>query len=350
MQKRLMQISAAGLAVLLAAGGARAQRAERLFYYLDRPESYQSLVQHIDQMGILAPSVYKVDQDGILWGELDARVIALARARGVGLMPLVINDGFDQQKLHALLAGEPARTRLIQSLVELCRRHTLLGIQIDFENLHLDDRDAFTRFYREAAAALHKAGFKISVAVVHRPDELAGPSEYHKWLFTSWRGGYDLKALAELGDFISVMTYSQHTRRTPPGPQASRPWVEEVIQYFLRFVPPEKLSLGIPLGSQHWYTSQEERITPELARSYSEQLSYDWARGLIERHGASVQWSEEHQVSYAFYARGGTFEWVFLEDARSFRSKLELVSRYRLRGFSAWVLGSEDPAIWEALR
>jgi spore germination protein YaaH len=43
------------------------------------------------------------------------------------------------------------------------------------------------------------------------------------------------------------------------------------------------------------------------------------------------------------------WEWVFLENARSFAAKLALVREKRLRGFSAWVLGGEDPGIWDQL-
>jgi spore germination protein YaaH len=71
--------------------------------------------------------------------------------------------------------------------------------------------------------------------------------------------------------------------------------------------------------------------------------------GLLERHGARLLWSEEHQVPYAFYSNAGVFEWLFLEDARSFRAKIDLVEEYGLLGFSAWVLGSEDPEIWQVL-
>jgi spore germination protein len=336
------------LAVVLPAGGA-AQGPERLFYMVDQESSYESLVRNIGRIDIIAPSAYNVLEDGVVWGDVDRRVIELARQHGVAVMPLLVNRGFDQARLHALLANDAARARTIATLVELCRRNGYAGIQVDFENLSIDDRDAFTRFYREAAAALRAGGFRISVAVVHRPDELPGATQYQKWLFDSWRGGYDLKALADAGDFISIMSYSQHTRRTPPGPQASVPWMEEIIGYFRQFMPAEKMSLGIATSSQHWYTSYDERITPELARSYSAQLTYGWARGLIERNNATLHWSDEHQVAYTFYPVGGTFEWIFLEDARSFRARLDLIERHGLRGFSVWVLGPEDPAIWELL-
>lgn len=334
---------------LSAPAALQAQEIERLFYYTDNENAWESLRANIDAISVIAPGGYSVDEDGIVWGEVDPRVLRLAREKNVPVMPLIVNPGFDQEMLHRLLMNDAARARTIESLVEECRRHGYIGIQFDFENLAMEDRDAFTRFYREAAKALHDAGFKISIAVVHRPDSYPGPTRYHKWLFKNWRAGYDLAALAEAGDFISVMSYSQHTRRTPPGPQAGIPWMEDVIEYFLQFMPPEKLSLGIPTGSQHWYTSQEDHIQPEFARSYSQQLSYARAQSLIKRHEARVLWDDEQEVHFAYFANGGTFEWIFMEDARSFRAKLDLVERYKLRGFSVWVLGPEDPGIWDVL-
>lgn len=323
--------------------------AERLFYYVDRLDSFETLRQHIDEITVIAPQPYRVDGDGVVWGELDPRVLRLAREHDVPVMPLIVNPGFDSSLLHALLANDAARARAVQTMVELCRRHGFMGIQFDFENLHLSDRDAFTRFYQEAARALHDAGFKISVAVVHRLDDYPGPTPYHGWLFEQWRAGYDLRALGEIGDFVSIMSYSQHTRRTPPGPAAGVPWVRDVIEYCLKHIPADKLSMGIPLWSQHWYTSHEDDLLPERARSYSQSLSYPEAIGLLERHGAKLLWSDDQQVPYSFFSNAGVFEWVFLEDARSFRAKLDLVEEYRLRGFSAWVLGREDPQIWQVL-
>lgn len=339
------------LAILLVHSPAAAQRPiQKLWYMVDTEESWESLRRNIDQVDVIAPGNYLVDEDGVVWGEVDPRVIALGKERGVPVMPLIHNPGFNQEIVTRLLANEAARARAIATLVEECRRHGYWGIQFDFENVSINDRDAYTRFYREAADALRRAGFGISMAIVHRPDEMAGPSQYHKWLFKNWRAGYDLKAIGEIGDFISIMSYSQHTRRTPPGPQAALPWTEEVVRYFLESVPPEKLSMGIPTNAQHWYTSQEDRITPEMARSYSAQLTHARALALIARHGARVQWDEEAAVPFARFDRGGTWEWIFFENARSFMAKVGLVEKHGLRGFSVWVLGPEDPAIWTALR
>ena len=331
--------------MLLAPAIVRAQSPERLFYYVDREDSYRSFVAHVDEITVLGPQVYTVDSLGLVYGSLDRRVLALAKARGVKVMPLVVNEGFNQPALRRLLADTAARSRAIASLVELCRRNAYWGIQFDIENINIQDRDRFTSWFSDAARALHAAGFTISAAIVHETDDLPGPTGYHRFLADSWRT-FDLAALGRAADFLSVMSYDQHTRRTPPGPVAGMPWVRSVIDHFLRYVPAEKLSLGIPLYGDYWSVRPDPG--PDRVRTAANSVSWTWGSGLVERNGATVKWDDVQQVPYASFDVGGTFEWVFLENARSFNAKLALMREKKLRGFSAWVLGPEDPEIWKA--
>src|SRR5574338_881141 len=340
---RRLSLAPLVVALLASASPLRAQSVERLFYYVDREDSYRSFVAHADQISVLGPQVYTVDSLGIVYGTLDSRVLKLAKAHGVKVMPLVVNEGFNQPALRRLLADTAARSRAIASFVELCRRNGYWGIQFDIENINIQDRDRFTAWFTDAARALHAAGFTISAAIVHQTDDLAGPTGYHRFLADSWRT-FDIAALGRVADFLTVMSYDQHTRRTPPGPVAGMPWVREVAEYFMRMVPPEKLSLGIPLYGDHW--SARPDPGPERARTSASSVSWFWGSGLAERNGATLQWDPAQQVPYASFEVGGTFEWLFLENARSFAAKLSLVREKKLRGFSAWVLGPEDPGIW----
>lgn len=54
-------------------------------------------------------------------------------------------------------------------------------------------------------------------------------------------------------------------------------------------------------------------------------------------------------MNYAILDNDGVFEYLYIEDAKSFAAKLGLVSKYHLCGFSAWVLGEEDPDVWKIL-
>ena len=337
---------------ILAASPLRAQQTARpleaLFYYTDTEDSWSSFQRNVERISVVAPSAYTVDSLGLLFGAVDPMVVALAKSRGVKVMPLIVNERFHQPSLRRLLGDTAARTRSIEQMVALCREHGFWGIQFDIENLPVEERENFTRWFTDAAAALHRAGFAISIAVVHRPGEEVGPLGYHRFLHDSWRAGYDLAAIAKVADFVSVMTYNQHTRRTPPGPQAGLPWTRDVVDYFLRVVPPEKLSLGIATQGMHWYTREDASI-PERARSWAETVSWTWGSHLAERNGASLVWDDEQKITWTRYAVGGTFEWLFLEDVRSFEAKLALARERRLRGFSVWVLGPEDERIWTVL-
>ncbi len=326
---------------------------ERLFYYVDNPAAFKSLQEHISQITIIGPQSYKVDQNGVVWGEVDPRVIELARKHNVKVMPLVTNLHFNQELLHNLLSDSAAVDRMVRTFVNLCEENKYAGIQFDFENLSMLDRNLYTDMCRRAADALHKHGFELSLAVVHKTQQDPGTTAYLAWLYENWREGYDLKRLAHIVDFISVMTYSQHTGRTTPGPIAALPWVERVVKYFLKYVPPDKLSLGIPLYSGHWYTAYDappNTVSGKYAHSTSQSLSYVEVQALLDRYNVKPKWDKRDEVYHAVLNNDGVFEYLYIEDARSFAAKYDLIGIYHLRGFSAWVIGEEDPGIWKLLK
>ena len=101
---------------------------------------------------------------------------------------------------------------------------------------------------------MHEAGLQLTIATVPNAPGYPGQGGFSKWMYTDWRGAYDIAALAKYVDLICLMTYDQHTRWTMPGPVAGWDWTVENLNYALKTVPKEKLSLGIPLYGYHWYT------------------------------------------------------------------------------------------------
>jgi len=103
---------------------------------------------------------------GIMWGAVDKRVLALAKAHRVKVMPLFTNEGFNGPALRRLLSDSVALARSVKTMVDLCKANGFWGIQFDVENLNIADRDRFTGWYTDAANALHAAGFTLSEATV----------------------------------------------------------------------------------------------------------------------------------------------------------------------------------------
>ncbi len=95
------------LALALVPAALRAQKKpEALWYYVDTEESWNDLQKHIDRIDIVAPDVFGVDSLGVVWGELDPRVLALARQHHVQVMPLIVNKPFDYKALHVFLSND----------------------------------------------------------------------------------------------------------------------------------------------------------------------------------------------------------------------------------------------------
>lgn len=338
----------AGLAGPRPAHAQAAPGTEALFYLTGAADALASFRAHADQVTIVGPQSYSVNANGVLSGSLDPRVLDIAREHQVKVMPLIVNPGWNLELFHALVNDSTARARMIGEMVELGKRDGYWGWQFDFEHIHLSDRDALTRFFRETAQALHAAGMKLSIAIYPDPGDLVGGSPFHTWLWEYLVGAYDLKALAEAGDFLSIMTYVQHTSRTPPGPVAGLPWMERVVKRALALgVPADRISLGIPFFSSYWYTgfSQERKGFPD-----SRGMSFADARSLLDRFHATQQWDATQKAHFAIWENDGTFEYAWLEDAASLAPRLELERRYGLRGISVWRIGQEDPAVWPVLR
>ncbi|MGH9398159.1 MAG: glycosyl hydrolase family 18 protein [Terriglobia bacterium] len=335
--------------VLIALGAltARAQ-AKALFYMTSAPQSVRSFMEHANKIDILVPEWYSVDKDGMVWGGPDPLVLKTAKQHHVTVMPIVLGSRFNTEIFHQFLSDDTARQEFVAGLLRECKRNGYSGIQFDFENISWKDRDAFSSLAAETATALHREGYKLSIATVPNAPGYPGQTPFSYWIFRDWRAAYDLQSLAKSADLICLMTYDQHTSFTPPGPVAGYPWVIENLDYALRFVPKNKLSLGIPLYGYHWYAGlpQHGQPKPNIKADY---VSTPEAVHLAEAYQGKIEWDPVDRTAWFYFYRDDTREWVFYTDTRTFEERLSLVKARGLQGFCSWVLGAEDPGIWNLL-
>jgi spore germination protein YaaH len=311
----------------------------------ESPNSVKSFTEHADKIDILVPAWYNVDDNGLVWGGPNPLVMKTAAAHHVPVMPIVAL--MDQAELHKLFSTPAARSAFIASLLSECKRTGYSGFQIDFENVDWIDRDLLSSLVADTAAALHKQNLQLTIATVPNAPGAPGSSAYSHWLYANWRGGYDLKALAQSADLICLMTYDQNTRWTMPGPVAGYPWTVANIDYALQFVPKEKLSMGIPLYGYHWFAGDPGKDEkPNPTAEYIGQEQVDQYTGAYH---PQIEWDSADRVAWFYFYRDDYREWVFFTDKRGFEERLKLVRDRGLEGFCSWVLGTEDPEIWALL-
>ena len=281
--------------VIVAAVPLPAQQPKSLFYLTREPNSVRSFLAHADKIDILAPNWYTVDTNGLVSGGPNPLVLETARQHHVPVMPLVVNAGFGQEEFHKLLMNPKAHDGMIAGLVRACKDNGYIGFQIDFENVNWTDRDALSDIVHKIASAFHKEKLQISIATIPNAPGTPGEGGFSVWMYQNWRGAFDLKALAQEVDFLCLMTYDQHTVWTVPGPVTGWAWTTANLEYALKVVPANKLSLGIPLYGYHWFAGTPTK-TPDKAgvgdkpNPTAEYISTEDALDLANAYSGHLDW------------------------------------------------------------
>jgi spore germination protein YaaH len=306
----------------------------------------EDLSAHAQQIDIFSSEAYHIDQTGKVTGSLHPAMFKIARKTGIKIMPLVGNTDFDRVTAHHFLIDMDAQNRAIEALLQLCQTNHFYGVQIDFEGMSSTDKEAFSNFFMKISNALHKEGFKVSIAIIPALTE-QNDTEYLMRRYKNWSGVYDYKILSKYSDFITLMTYDQHGELTTPGPVSGNLWDEAIVRYALQYIPHDKISLGIPLHSAYWYTGSSE--ANQHIHPISIDITYSKAKKILQENHGLLFWSQLDKTHYSIYNRHFLNEYLFFEDSASFKSKLALVKKYKLRGISSWCLGEEDERIWQYL-
>ncbi|HEY7353793.1 MAG TPA: glycosyl hydrolase family 18 protein [Terriglobales bacterium] len=352
MRNRFFLVLVSIVSLLTAATPLHAAQPKSLFYMTRDPKSVRSFLAHVDKVDILVPTWYVVDASGLVSGGPNPLVLATARQHHVPVMPIVANAGFVQDEFHKLLNNAQAHREMIAALIRACKENGYSGFQFDFENINWTDRNALTALVSETASALHHENLQLTIATVPNAPGAPGETGFSAWIYENWRGAYDLKALAQSVDLICLMTYDQHTRWTAPGPVAGWAWTVANIDYALKVVPAGKLSLGIPLYGYHWFAGTPVKAagtTGDKPNPSAEYISTNDALDLAKAYNGHVEWDPTDRSAWFYFYRDDLREWIFFTDARTFGERYKLVKERGLQGFCSWVLGTEDPGIWDLL-
>lgn len=321
-----------------------------LFYMTNSPDSIRSFLGHSKQIDLLVPTWYQVDENGLVTGAPEPTVLKQAHDEALPVMPILAL--FNKKGFHELATNPGAQIEMNAAMIRECKLHGYTGFQFDFENIDWTDRDLLTALVKSSAEALHGAGLQLSIATVPNAPGYPGAGSFAKWIYTDWRGAYDIAAIAKYVDLVCLMTYDQHTRWTVPGPVAGWQWTVDNLNYALQTVPKQKLSLGIPLYGYHWYTGAPTKDTATSAEKPNPTADYIGtpnALQLAEAYNGKIQWDAEDHSAWFYFYRDQMREWIFFTDLHTFKDRYNLVEQNNLQGFCSWVLGEEDPAIWNFL-
>lgn len=287
----------------------------------------------ISYMTYLMPFTYGFTPQGTLVSPADERLIGIASDYGakplMHLSTLTEGGYFSNELAHEVLNDPAAVERLTENVLANIREKGYYGVDVDFEFLYAEDKEAYVAFIAGLAAALRPYGYLTVVALPPKTSD-DQPGQLYE--------GIDYAALGAAADYGFLMTYEWGYRYGPPMAVAPIDAVRRVVEYALTRVPVEKLILGISNYGYDWTLPyvRGESVAPSL--STVEALEIALTRG------ADIRFDEQAQSPYFYYTDdGGNEHVVWFEDARSYAAKVALMEEYDLAGGFIWDLMRRNP-------
>lgn len=293
-----------------------------------------SKLTKINGLDVISPTWFAIiDDKGSISNRADKKYIDWAHNNGYQVWGLFSNS-FDKDLTNKVLNNTDTRQKVISQMLIYASLYKLDGINIDFENVYLKDKNILTQFIRELSPLCKEQNLILSI-------DVGMPSNSETWSLC-----YDKKALSKSVDYMCLMAYDQHWAKSPvAGSVAELQWVERGIQKTLTEVPSQKLLLGLPFYTRQW----EETLIDGKTEVSSKALSMETAQKIIKEKKASIVWDDKSGQNYAEYSEGNKKYKIWLEDKYSINLRTSLIHKYDLAGSASWRRGFETPDIWVTL-
>lgn len=247
------------------------------------------------------------------------------------LTPFGADGQFNNYLIHTVVQSNEAVTALISNIGATVEEMGYAGVDVDFEYILAEDRDAFTAFVAKLTEEMHKTGRQVSVALAPKQ------SADQKGLLYE---GKDYAGLGAAADYVLLMTYEWGYTYGPPMAVAPIFQVRRVLDYAVTEIPTEKIRLGIPNYGYDW------KLPFERGVSKAKTIGNVEAVQIAIANSASILFDERAMSPYFYYEEDGITHEVWFEDVRSMQAKFELIKEYGLSGAGYWQIMRLFRANW----
>ena len=288
----------------------------------------------IDGINVVSPAFFMVNSKGEYHeniGKNGEAYIEWAKSNGYKVWPMLSsnsNDGIDVRS--EILNSYEKRQKLIEVIVDSCVKYKLDGINIDFEYMYEKDKDVFSRFIIELEPRMSEIGAVLSVDVT-APD--GAPT---------WSMCFDRNVIGDVADYIIFMAYDQNSGKKV-GTGAGYNWVETNLKKFIETeeIKPEKIVLACAFYSRLW-TENGDDISSNIVNM----------KDINKAIPSNVEkkWDDTLKQDYVEYTEKNATKKMWIEDEKSIKEKLNLISQYKLGGIASWEIDRASNEIWDIIK
>ncbi len=282
---------------------------------------------------------YSVNSDGSLNPINDVPMIKIARANKVAPLMVITNTKekgeFDSNLAHDVLIDPKVQSNLINSIINILETKKYYGININFEYVYPEDKEKYNRFLRRISERLHSLGYIVTTSLAPKY------SQTQKGLLYE---AHDYKVHGEEADWVVLMTYEWGFMYGPPMAVSPLTEVQQVLNYTVTEILPQKISMGIPNYGYDWSLPYEE------GKTKAKLISNTAAIRIATEYGVEIKYDKMAQTPFfTYYDENKVEHIVWFEDARSIAAKLKLLDYFDIGGVSYWTIDTYFSQNWLVL-
>lgn len=286
----------------------------------------EKVVANTSGMNVISPTWFKLsDNKGNYTSIASKDYVDVAHKKNLQVWPLIDNFSKDISTLK-ILSSSANRKNLISNLIADAKKYGFDGINIDFESLTQDNAPHFIQFIRELSVSCRNNKIVLSV-------DVPIPASYNMY--------YERDELAEVVDYVINMGYDEHYSGSDEGSSASIDFVKNSITDSLTEVPKEKLINAVPVYTRVW-TKENGKVT-------STALGMVGAASWAKENNVNLTWDDEVGQYVGQTTVGNATKYIWMEDERSMKLKMDAVKEADLAGVAVWKLGLEPKEIWDVI-
>lgn len=272
---------------------------------------------------------YRLSPDGTLTGDEDEPLINMAKLYGVAPIMVLSSynsmDGSGTASYFTQTNSDEFNRTTFTAIIEKMIEKGYLGVNIYVQKITEETLEVLTANLKAFSAILKEIGFTLMLTLTPEIFELPPGVTYLN---------VDYSVLAELVDYILLLSYSWGYTYGPPAAVTPVNIVRRNLNYAVTQIPAHKIFLGVPTIGYDWHFTEQA----EYAVAYA--LTSDAAILLASDVGAVIQFDSDAMAPFFTYtSRDNNMEVnhiVWFKDARSIDVLFGLIQEYSLSGAAIW--------------
>lgn len=239
------------------------------------------------------------------------------------LAPIHADGSFSPELTKKFLNDQSFQDNLLEQVIQTMLEKGYRGLDADFEYIPQADTQKYIAFLSNAHRRLQEHAFLLhaDLAPKHSANQAGLLYESH-----------DYAAVGSIANRVMLMTYEWGYTYGPPMAIAPIHLVEDVLQYSVSEIPPEKILMGVPNYGYNWPLP----FIPDSTQAAS--LGNQTAIQIAAESGSEIQYNTSVEAPYFYYEENSIQHIVWFEDVRSIQAKYDLMDSFHLLGTGYWNL------------